>query len=142
MSIIQRFDEQKSVVFVVWEETVTAEQWFGYIPRLTSNESWTRMSCLLADLLPVQDTSSIRIAEIDRAAEIFASNRKALRGKKVAVLAGDEFGRARYFGDLLTRFGVLLVVFNNLDTACLFLGIDLMYAYRTLDAMRQHMQTS
>ncbi len=142
MSIIQKFDEQKRVVFVVWAETVTTEEWFGYISRLVSNQAWSRTPCLLVDLLPVRDTSSIGNAEIDRATEIFASDSKALRGKKVAVLARDEFGRARYFGDLVARLGVSLIVFNNLDTACLFLGLDLIYAYQALDEMHPHMHAS
>ena len=139
MAILQRFDEQKGNVFVVWKGVVTAEEWFSKAERLASHPRWPGTPRVLADLLPVTDTSSIQEQEIEHAAGIFARNWKSLRGKKVAVLAKDEFARARYFADLLVRFGFSMVVFNNLDTACLFLGIDVVYAYRELDELRRQM---
>ena len=140
MGILQRFDPQKGIVFVVWEGVVTAEEWFGYAQKLVSHPDWADTSRVLGDLLSVKDTSSIQNREIEHATQIFSANPRALRNKKLAVIAGDEFGKARHFEDLLMHFGVSSVVFNNLDTACLFLGVDMLHAYRTLDTMRQELQ--
>ncbi len=141
MAIIQKFDLQKGLIFVVWQGTVTAQEWFRYAHKLTSDSTWTTASRVLADLLSVQSTSSIQNQEIDQAVEIFSANRAGLVGKKLAVLARDEFGKARRFGEYLSHFGTSSVVFNNLDTACLFLGMDILYAYRMLDSMHGQSQS-
>jgi len=140
MGILQRFDPQKGIVFVVWDGRVTAEEWLRYAQKLVSDPAWASTPRILADLLSVKDTSSIHNAEIEHTVEIFSANPRALRGKKLAVIARDEFGKARHFEDLLMHFGVSSVVFNNLDTACLFLGMDVLHAYRMLDTMRQQLQ--
>jgi len=140
MGILQRFDPQKGIVFVVWDGIVTAEEWLRYAQKLVSHPDWAGTPRILADLLSVKDTSSIHNREIEHVAEIFSANPRALRNKKLAVIAQDEFGKARHFEDLLMHFGVSSVVFNNLDTACLFLGMDVLYAYRMLDTMRQELQ--
>ncbi len=140
MGILQRFDPEKGIVFVVWDGVVTAQEWFTYAQKLASHPDWPATPRVLGDLLSVKDTSSIHNREIEHAVEIFSANPRALRNKKLAVIAADEFGKARHFEDLLTHFGVSSVVFNNLDTACLFLGVDMLHAYRTLDAMRQELQ--
>jgi len=124
---------------VVWDGVVTAEEWFGYAQRLVSHPNWVSISRVLGDLLSVKDTSSIHNREIEHAAGIISANPRALRNKKLAVIARDEFGKARHFEALLMHYGVSSVVFNNLDTACLFLGVDMLHAYRTLDAMRQQL---
>jgi hypothetical protein len=127
-------------VFVVWKGTVTAETWFRYIPRLVTHRAWSATPNLLADLLSVEDTSSIRNEDMAHAVELLTANAKDLRGRRLAVLAQDEFGKARYFGTLLARFGISLVVFNHLDTACLFLGLDTNYAFRNLHEMRHEVE--
>lgn len=140
MPIVQKFEETKRAVFVLWEGVVTAEEWFSYLPRLLKHNAWNATSSLLADLLWVRDTSSIGDQEMAHAVEILLTSRTALRGKKMAVLAQDQFGKAKRFGELLAPFGVFFVVFNDLDTACSFLDIDTILAYRNLDEMRQNIK--
>jgi hypothetical protein len=140
MAIIQHFDEPKNVFFVVWQGTVEAAQWFHYAAKLTSHPSWSTTPRILADLQFVRDASTIGNEEIARAVQIFSSDRKALAGKQIAVVARDQFGKARYFGDLVARFGVALVVFNNLDTACLFLGLDVSNGSQKIHELRSGLQ--
>ena len=71
------------------------------------------------------DTSSMGTKEIEEAAAIFGSKLSAVAKKRVAVIAMEEFSKVKHFGDLISRFGTSMVVFNNLDTVCLYSGIDL-----------------
>ena len=137
MAIIQYLDEDKKLFFVVWHGTVEADEWFHYAAKLTSHPAWSTTPRLLADLRFVRDTSTIGDEEIARAGYIFAKERNGLAGKQLAVVARDQFGKARRFGDLIARFGVALVVFNNLDTACVFLGVEEGYAASRLHEMRK-----
>jgi hypothetical protein len=137
MAIIQHFDPQKNLFIVVWHGTVTADEWFQYATRLTSHPAWSMTPRLLADLQFAQDTSTIGFEEIANAVRIFSGDRSALVGKQIAVVARDQFGKARRFGDLIAPFGVALVVFNNVDTACLFLGVDKGYASSKIQELRK-----
>jgi hypothetical protein len=67
---------------------------------------------------------------------IFASNQAALANKRAAVVARDVFGKAGRFVNQMAHFGTSMVVFNNLDTACLFLGIDLEETGQALGRLR------
>ena len=140
MPIIQRFDEQKKIVFVIWDGGVTAEEWLRTAPQLVTHPAWHTVPRLLADLRSVVETSTIHTKQIDEAIEIFVADPTALTGKKFAVIASDAFGKARYFGNSLSHFGVSTVVFNNMDTACLFLGIDVTYAYQAIEQMRAQLE--
>jgi len=59
-----------------------------------------------------------------------------VRGKKSAVVAGDNFDRARSFESHNEPAGLRLIVFNDLFNACTWLGIDTSIALDTLEALR------
>lgn len=139
MTIIQRFEKQKRIIFVMWDGSVTAKQWFQYAERLVSHPTWKSTPRLLADLRSVEDTSTIGNEAMDHAVNIFTAERAGLTGKKIAVIAGDAFGKASRFGGLLSSYGVSLVVFNVLETACVYLGVDVTYANQVLDDMREQL---
>ena len=139
MGIVQHFDQNKGVAFIVWDGAVTAEEWFIAAHNLVSNPAWMQTSRVLADLQSVVDTSTIGDAEIARAVEILSANPSALRGKRVAMIARDAFGRARQFGQLIAGLGTSAVVFNNLDTSCLFLGLEASEAHRVFEGIRQQL---
>ena len=142
MGIIQQFDKEKGLFFIVWDGVVTSDDWFKSAQRFASDPAIFTTARGLADLRTVEDTSSIQREAIEQASDIFSADVTVLRGKRLAVVARDEFGKARYFGDRLGRFGASLVVFNNLDTACIYLEIDLMYASGKLEELRERLRSS
>jgi len=124
------------VIFVVWDGEVTSDEWGGQIPRLLTDSDWSASSRLVADVHTLSNTSSMGSTEIEEAAAIFGSNLNAVARTRVAVIARDEFGKVKYYGDLIARFGVSRVVFNSLDTACVFLGINLRETRKRLQELR------
>jgi hypothetical protein len=63
-------------------------------------------------------------------------------GKRGALVAQEEFRRANKIGDLLAaRFGASSVTFNRLDTACIFLGLNLAEIRRTLEQLRAEIRS-
>lgn len=139
MPILQKFEQDKGVAFVVWTGTVTPEEWFPKAKSFAVHPTWPRTSRVLADLLSVRDTSSIGIPDLEHAVRIFSAEPSYLPGKRMAILARNEFGKARHFGQLMGRFGMSVLVFNNLDTACLFLGLDVAYASPILADMHKQL---
>ena len=142
MSIIQHIDQQKNTGFVIWDGEVSAEQWFQYAQKLVAHPAWPTTIRFLADVRTVHDISTIHDPEIERVVEIFSASAGSLTGKKVAIVAREMFGRARRFTNATSRLGVSAVVFNNIDTACLFLGIDATYASQGLQQTREQMQAT
>jgi SpoU rRNA methylase family enzyme len=111
---------------------VTPEHWFPKAKSFAEHPAWPRTKRVLADLLSVQDTSSIGIPDLENAVKIFSAEPSLLAGKRMAIVAQKEFDKARQFGQLMGRFGMSVLVFTNLDTACTFLGLDTAYAYPML----------
>jgi hypothetical protein len=136
MGILHYSDRQKGIVFVVWDGQVTWAHWYEHMRTLLAHPDWPVISRFIVDLRSVTDTSSIRDKEIDQVKIAFTSDQPALAGKRSAIIASREFRRASRFAELVERFGTSTVVFNNLDTACLFLGIDFMEAHKTLEGLR------
>jgi hypothetical protein len=101
-----------------------------------ADPDWPMIPRFIVDLQSVTDTSSIGDEEIDQVKTVFTSNQPALSGKRSAIIASREFRRASRFAKLVERFGTSTVVFNNLDTACLFLDIDFMETHKTLEGLR------
>jgi hypothetical protein len=52
------------------------------------------------------------------------------------IVAGDAFGRARVFEDLIARHGGMVFAVNSLRPACSWLGIDHYDAERSIDLLR------
>jgi hypothetical protein len=136
MGILHYSDIKKGIIYIVWDGEVTWDDWRKQIQTLLADPAWPVFPRFIADLWTVSDTSTIGYEEIDEAVSIFTSNQTALGNKRGAVVARDVFGKAGRFVKQIARFGTSMVVFNNLDTACLFLGIDLHETHQTLERLR------
>jgi hypothetical protein len=141
MGIIYSCDRQRGIIFIVWDGEVTWEDWRAHIHMLQADPDWYSIVRVIADLQTVTDTTSMGVKEIEQAAANFGLKRDTLARKRCAVLARDEFGKAKRFGEFISSFGVTLIVFNSLDTACLFLDLDLKETRRILDGLRAALRT-
>jgi len=136
MGIIHLSDRQRGVSFIVWDGEVTWEDWLRHVNALVVDPDWPVIPRFIADLQSVSDTSTIGVQEVNRITDVFGANLETFTRKMSAVVARDEFRRAKRFGELIERFGTFSVVFNSLDTACIFLGIDLEDTRQTIEGLR------
>jgi hypothetical protein len=136
MGIIHLSDRQRGVSFIVWDGEVTADDWLRHIKALVADPDWPAIPRFITDLRTVSDTSTIGVQEVNRITDVFGENLETFTRKTNAVVARDEFRRAKRFGELIERFGTFSVVFNSLDTACIFLGIDLEDTRQTIEELR------
>jgi hypothetical protein len=139
MGIKYRADSEKQIIFVVWNGAVTADVWFEHIDRLIADPLWPSISSMLVDLHTATDVSSIEEAEIEHAVALFSSVPYPLSKKKVGIVASNAFWKSRRFGDLISRFGPSVIVFNELSTACTYLGINTTEALKALRQLRADM---
>jgi hypothetical protein len=136
MGIEYRAHLEKQIVFVVWNGVVTADEWFEHIQVLITDPLWPSISAMLVDLHSITDLSAIEEAEIEHAVALFNSVPDSLSNKRVAVVAGNAFWKSRRFGQLISPFGPSVIVFNDLSTACLYLGIKSTDASKALQELR------
>jgi hypothetical protein len=136
MSIVYRIDQERGIAFVVWNGVVTADEWLAHVRRLLSDADWPPAGRRhLSDLRTATPDASIDEAVMNQAADLFGAH-PMIANLKVAIVAGEAFEKAGMFERFLTRHRPFVFVFNTLNPACGWLGIDVTDAERTLQSLR------
>jgi len=134
MSIVYRINQERGVAFVVWDGLVTADEWLAHVRRLLADADWPPdRRRHLSDLRTATPDASIDEVVLKQAADLFGPQVANLRA---AIVAGDAFEKAGIFERLITRYRPFVFVFNTLNPACGWLGIDVADAQRTLESLR------
>jgi len=136
MAIKYRVHVEKRIVFVAWKGVISAETWFEHIQRLIADTHWPSITAMLVNLHSITDVSSIGEAEMQHAIALFNSVPDALSNKRIAAVASDAFWKSHRFGQLIAPYGPSVLVFNDMSTACLYLGIKLTDATKTIQELR------
>jgi hypothetical protein len=134
MSIVYRINQERGVAFVVWDGLVTADEWLAHVRRLLADADWPPDRRLhLSDLRTATPDASIDEVVLKQAADLFGPQVANLRA---AIVAGDAFEKAGIFERLITRYRPFVFVFNTLNPACGWLGVDVADAQRILESLR------
>jgi len=141
MSIVYRIDKEKGITFVLWDGVVTADQFLAQVRRLTSDANWPPSRRLhLADLRSAAVDASIDEAILEDAAKLYAMHPNKIARIRAAIVAEEAFKKSLIFEHFVSRFaadsGASVIVFNMIDGACRWLGIDANQAEQTLRELR------
>ena len=134
MGMIHLFDRPKNTIYVVWDGEINAETCINQARKLLAEPDWPAISRLIVDTQMASTTVTMEDMQI--VAALFGEHPENVMKKKVAILAGSLFSRARTFGTLVEPFGISMLVFNHLDTACTFLGLDHTETEHMLERLR------
>ena len=136
MSIVYLIDPDPGVTYVVWDGTITADQWMTHVRRLLSDPDWPPAARLhLSDLRTATIDASIDDGVLKKAVELFGQHPN-IANLRVAIVAGGELHRAGIFERLSMRYPMFVFSFNTLRPACEWLGIDADQAERILRPLR------
>ena len=135
MGIAYRLEKQLSLMTTVWDGAISADAWQQHLREMLDDPDWPSVTRNLTDLRSA-DLSAISDANRVEAVAMYGPHAHHVRGKKSAVVAGDNFDRARSFESHNEPAGLRLIVFNDLFNACTWLGIDTSTALDTLEALR------
>jgi len=142
MAITHYSEKQKGIIYIVWDGEVVWEDWLRHLRDIMADPDCRSVPRFIADLQSVTNTSTIQAKEVELAAVELAENSEGLPIKTGAVVATKEFRRAHKFLEILKGFGASTVVFNTVDTACLFLGIDSTETRETIEQLRSQLRRS
>ena len=126
MGIAFRVDEPGGVSVSVWAGEVTSNQALAHVAALAAAPGWGAGGRILTDLTAVASTSLPDREQVSELARRFVDQLDArTRPAKWAVIANASFNRAAQFGEEIGEEGRRLIVFFDLASACIWLGVDL-----------------
>ena len=141
MGILQLLDKPKNIIHIVWDGQINADEWLNQAHQTMAQPEWRAISRLIVDVHTASKNDSIGMKEMEAVAALFGMEAPAATKKRVAAIANHLFGRARTFSSLVSPFGVSMVVFNHLDTACAFLGLDPGSTEQILEQLRRRLRS-
>ena len=136
MPIVYRIDKSLALMTTVWDGAICAADWREHLRATFADPAWPGVVRNLSDLRSA-DLSAITDADRVEMVAMYEPYAEHIRGKKSAVLAGDNFDRSREFESHNEPAGLRVIVFNDLFNACTWLGIDISEANETLDELRR-----
>jgi hypothetical protein len=143
MGIAYRCDKRMGVCVSVWDGVVTDEQRRQHMAILAADPEWGAGGLLLTDLTGVSAAMRPTAKQILETAADFAERlAPVVRDAKWAMVAGETFVLAQRFGSYLEEEVPRLIVFNDLATACTWLGVDGAEVGNLLEELRAEARAS
>lgn len=124
------------LTIAVWDGIVTWDYWRGHLHRMFSDPAYAPMQLQITDLRFSSISPTIADAEIQAMRELLADQRERVSLKKVAIVAGDEWRKLKLAEFALQTISVNSIVFNDLNTACLWLGVNVVEVGQDIKQLR------
>ena len=143
MGIAYRCDKEMGLCVSVWDGVVTDEQRRQHIATLEADPDWGAGGMLLTDLTGVSAARRPSAKQVlETAAEFSERLAPMVRDAKWAMVAGETFVLAQRFGSYLEEEVPRLIVFNDLATACTWLGVDGTRVGTIIDQLRGQLRVT
>jgi hypothetical protein len=137
MSIRYRINSKIGVTIAVWSGKTTADEILAHVQRLVDDPLWPPPRRLqLGDLRRGTSLARMDDATLQKAANILGGHLDKIVGSKIAFVASAAFEKTSTFKRYMSIYPLSIIVFNSLDTACTWLGIDLPETERTIEEIR------
>lgn len=124
MGIAYEYVESDDLLVVVWHGPVSGTEWAAFArQRIADDPSSPTGTRLIADITTV-DPSSLNPKDVETIVTMFQERAHNLAGVKLAIIAADGWPIAVEFEHHIDRLGSTTIVFNDVDGACGWLGVD------------------
>jgi len=136
VTIVYHIDKDAGITYVIWDGVVAAEPYIAHVKRLLADPDWPPARGLhLSDLRTASLDSTINKTALEKAVAMFRMHPK-IPTVKTAIVAHGAFQKALLYERLVAPIEPSVIVFHNLDTACIWLGTDPAAAARELNSLR------
>ena len=126
----------RRLVVVVWDQRVTLDQWRAHLERMFADPGYARADAQLTDMRFSSLDASITEMEIHRTVDTYIAERGLMARKRLAIVAGPDWDKAKLVERLIEPLNVRPIVFTNLITACTWLSLDVVEIGNALKEMR------
>ncbi len=132
-------DEDAALTIVVWDGEMTNDDLAVQMQRLLADPAWPPGKSHLADLTTATTVPDLRTPAILRLAE----DDPRWRGIRYAIVARTGWEHATAFQRALASLGLgQVIVFNDVSTACTWLGVDDDAVRAEINELRARVRTS
>ena len=140
MAIGSVYVEAADLLVVVWDGRVTLAEWQAAIARQLADESsgWQARR-RLADLTTAAP-SEIAPADLKQIVETTAPQVPRF-ASRLAIITRVDWTLAGEFAERVTAAGAATTVFDRLETACSWLGIEVAVVRPSLEGLRDALRT-
>jgi hypothetical protein len=139
MAISYVCDEAIGLSVTVAEGILTAEDWRAHVLRQMADPAWPAGRASLTDATRVRVSEQAR-AIGDDIASLYAPKKDRTQRMRFAIVAHFAFADARSFEGAVEPHGTRPIVFNDLPTACVWLGVDQDRAGALIEELRNSMR--
>jgi hypothetical protein len=122
LGIAYRFLDDADVIVTVWDGTVTPAEWADAIARHGESPEWLKGKRRLTDARTA-DPSGITPEDVDAVSANYGPGIQATDAR-LAIVASDGWALAQQVESTMRKLGLTTVVFNDVHTACAWLGVD------------------
>jgi hypothetical protein len=138
LGIAYRCDRNRGITYAVWDGVVTIDEWLQSVQRQLADRDWPAGRLYLSDLRFGSPHPSIKEAELQHMAELYGAHLERLKVVlKQAIVAPANFKEAMLFDRFISKFPIKIIVFNDVGTACTWLGTDVKDALEVLEHLRR-----
>ena len=128
--------KEEGLVFEVWAGKISKEELIHHVIKHINDPALPAAPKLLVDISAASFDHSIGEKEIDEFVNLYRERRDKLAGAKVAVVATHDFDRAKKYERKAITLSIDVIVFNEIGTACAWLGIDMNRAREWMNSKR------
>jgi hypothetical protein len=126
---------QGALVLELWTGTVSHDELLAHERCHLSDSSVARGASVLADATSA--TFETTPEEVHELTDLYRRSGEKLRVGKSAILVNESaYDRARLYEKQAIDLGVRVILFNSLDVACTWLGIDVTTVCTGLEKLR------
>jgi len=125
---------QGALVLELWTGTISHDELLAHERRHLSDSSIARGASVLVDAASASFETTPE--EVHELTDLYRRSGEKLRVGKSAILVNESaYDRARLYEKQATDLGVRVILFNSLDVACTWLGIDVTTVHKELEKL-------
>ena len=126
---------QGALVLEFWTGTISHDEVLAHERRHLSDSSIAPGASVLVDAIRASFETTLE--QVYEVTDLYRRSGKKLRVGKSAILVNQlAYDRARVYERQASDCGVTVILFNSLDVACIWLGIDSQTARKELEKLR------
>ncbi len=140
MGITRRYVEAEDFVVTVWDGVVTAHDWAIAVKDQSTDPALLLAGRRLTDTRTVAG-SRLSPAEVTTVGTSYDDLAIPSTGVRLAIVTNEGWAVAQLVKKRMQTYGVSTQVFDEVHTACAWLGIDAAIALTTIGELRQELRS-